>query len=127
MMIPIRSTGRSSVDPVHPIDNGYFLTRYQDCPAVYRDRRFSSDKKEEFRPKFGDSPLYEHHTTSLVFNDLPLHTRVRKIIMGALDAAPPGGWKTICTVWWIGWSTGCGRLAASIWCRISRLKSRSRS
>ena len=28
--------------------------------------------------------LYEHHTTSLVFNDPPLHTRVRKIIAGAL-------------------------------------------
>ncbi len=71
-------------DPIHPIENGYFLTRYADCLAVYRDRRFSSDKKEEFTPKFGDSPLFEHHTTSLVFNDPPLHTRVRKIIMGAL-------------------------------------------
>jgi cytochrome P450 len=30
------------------------------------------------------SPLLEHHTTSLVFNDPPLHTRVRKLIMGAL-------------------------------------------
>jgi hypothetical protein len=39
----------------------------------------------EFAPKYGsDSPLYEHHTTSLVFNDPPLHTRVRKLIMGAL-------------------------------------------
>jgi hypothetical protein len=45
---------------------------------------FSSDKHAEFKPKFGDSPLYEHHTTSLVFNDPPLHTRVRRIINGAL-------------------------------------------
>ncbi|MCB1999503.1 MAG: cytochrome P450, partial [Rhodoferax sp.] len=29
-------------------------------------------------------PLFDHHTTSLVFNDPPLHTRVRKLIMGAL-------------------------------------------
>lgn len=71
-------------DPVHAIRGGYFLTGYEDCLAVYRDRRFSSDKKAEFAPRFGASPLYEHHTTSLVFNDPPLHTRVRKIIMGAL-------------------------------------------
>ena len=54
---------------------------------LYRDARASSDKKVEFRPKFGDSPLYQHHTTSLVFNDPPLHTRVRRIIMGALQPA----------------------------------------
>ncbi len=64
---------------------GVFLTRYADLAAVYRDAKtFSSDKKTEFKPKFGDSPLYEHHTTSLVFNDPPLHTRVRKLIAGAL-------------------------------------------
>ena len=45
---------------------------------------FSSDKKIDFKPKFGDSLLFEHHTNSLVFNDPPLHTRVRKIIAGAL-------------------------------------------
>jgi hypothetical protein len=36
-------------------------------------------------PKYGDSLLYEHHTTSLVFNDAPAHTRVRRLIMGALS------------------------------------------
>ena len=40
----------------------------------------------EFAPKYGaGSLLYEHHTTSLVFNDPPLHTRVRKLIVGALN------------------------------------------
>src|SRR6185503_16956953 len=34
---------------------------------------------------YGSSPLYEHHTTSLVFNDPPIHTRVRRLIMGALS------------------------------------------
>jgi cytochrome P450 len=62
-----------------------FLSRYEDALAVYRDPHASSDKKEEFRPKLGDSPLYEHHTTSLVFNDPPLHTRVRRILLGALN------------------------------------------
>ncbi len=66
-------------------DGSYFLTRYDDLIAVYKDTRtFSSDKKLEFKPKYGDSLLYEHHTTSLVFSDPPLHTRVRKLIAGAL-------------------------------------------
>lgn len=66
-------------------DGGYFLSRYTDCLAVYKDPiTFSSDKTVEFKPKFADSPLYEHHTTSLVFNDPPLHTRVRRLIAGAL-------------------------------------------
>jgi cytochrome P450 len=61
------------------------VSRYEDVVALYRDARASSDKKLEFKPKFGDSPLYEHHTTSLVFNDPPLHTRVRALMMGALN------------------------------------------
>ncbi len=69
----------------HLPDGSYFLTRYDDVSYVYRNPKlFSSDKKREFKPKFGDSLLYEHHTTSLVFNDPPLHTRVRRLIAGAL-------------------------------------------
>ena len=72
--------------PVHEMEPGsYFVSRYEDVVAVYRHAAASSDKKLEFKPKFGDSPLYEHHTTSLVFNDAPLHTRVRGLIMGALN------------------------------------------
>ena len=73
-------------DPVHRLPDGsWFLTRYADLDTVYRDTaRFISDKRAEFRPKFGVSPLYEHHTTSLVFNDPPLHSRVRRLITGAL-------------------------------------------
>jgi cytochrome P450 len=68
-------------------DGSYFLSRYADCISAYKDAKvFSSDKKAEFRPKFGDGLLYQHHTTSLIFNDPPLHTRVRKIIAGALSA-----------------------------------------
>ncbi len=69
----------------HFADGSVMLSRYADLDRVYRDTKtFSSDKKVEFLPKFGDTPLYEHHTTSLVFNDPPLHTRVRKIMVGAL-------------------------------------------
>ncbi len=73
-------------DPLHALEGGgVFLSRYEDALAVYRDPQASSDKKAEFAPKLGDSPLFEHHTTSLVFNDPPLHTRVRRIIMGAVN------------------------------------------
>jgi cytochrome P450 len=82
-------------EPVRRMPDGsVFLTRYADLITVYRDAStFSSDKKVEFAPKYNhapfggdrtDSPLFEHHTHSLVFNDPPLHTRVRKLIMGAL-------------------------------------------
>ena len=67
-------------------DGSWFLTRHADLVTVYRDAQtFSSDKKVEFEPRYGAaSALFEHHTNSLVFNDPPLHTRVRKLIMGAL-------------------------------------------
>jgi len=67
-------------------DGSWLLTRYEDILPVYRDHKaFSSDKKKEFGPKFGPSPLLEHHTTSLIFNDPPLHTHVRRAIVGALS------------------------------------------
>src|SRR5205814_9934065 len=74
-------------EPVKRMPNGaWFLTRYDDLVTAYKATKiFSSDKKKEFLPKYGDSPLYEHHTTSLVFHDPPAHTRVRRLIMGALS------------------------------------------
>ncbi|MCW5703747.1 MAG: cytochrome P450 [Bradyrhizobium sp.] len=74
-------------EPVKRMRNGsWFLTRYDDLVAAYKNTKaYSSDKKKEFFPKYGDTPLYEHHTTSLVFNDPPSHTRVRRLIMGALS------------------------------------------
>jgi cytochrome P450 len=91
-------------------DGSFFLTRHADLVAVYRDAKvFSSDKQVEFGPKYnhapfnqpplatagGVAPLFEHHTHSLVFNDAPRHTRVRRLIMGALtrraiEAMEPG-------------------------------------
>ncbi len=66
-------------------DASVFLTRYADIAAIYKDSKtFSSDKREGFGPKYGGSSLFEHHTTSLVFNDPPLHTRVRRLIAAAL-------------------------------------------
>ena len=83
---PIYRALRES-EPVKRMRNGsYFLTRYDDLVTAYKNTRaYSYDKKKEFAPKYGDSPLFEHHTTSLVFNDPPSHTRVRRLIMGALS------------------------------------------
>ncbi len=87
-----------SQQPVRAMPDGsWLLTRHADLTTVYRDAQtFSSDKKVEFAPKYlhapwhggadagSIAPLFAHHTSSLVFNDPPLHTRVRKLIMGAL-------------------------------------------
>jgi len=70
--------------PIHQNPDGtYFLTRYDDVMNGYRHPAMSSDKKVDFKPKFGDGPLYTHHTTSVVFNDDPYHRRVRKLLSGA--------------------------------------------
>jgi len=67
-------------------DGSVIVARYADLDRIYRDTAtFISDKRAVFAPKFGKgTPLYRHHTTSLVFNDPPLHTRVRKIMVGAM-------------------------------------------
>nr|WP_157133109.1 cytochrome P450 [Roseobacter sp. SK209-2-6] len=67
-------------------DGSYLISRHADLDRIYRDTQlFSSDKKQVFAPKFGaGSPLFTHHTTSLVFSDPPLHTRVRRIMTSAL-------------------------------------------
>jgi len=86
--------------PCKLMGNGqYFLTRYDDLAAIYRDvGLFSSDKTAEFLPKYGRSPLYEHHTTSLVFNDPPLHSRVRRLIAGSSPSY--AHWWTVCSTPW---------------------------
>src|SRR5438045_9080231 len=74
-------------EPVKRMPNGsYSLHRHDDLVTAYKNTKaFSSDKRREFAPKYGNSLLYDHHTTSLVFNDPPAHTRVRRLIMGALS------------------------------------------
>jgi len=70
--------------PVHRnADGSVYLTRHDDCIAIYRSPAMLSDKTEAFAKKFGACPLRDHHATSLVFNDPPYHTVVRKLIAGA--------------------------------------------
>ena len=66
--------------PVHKMPSGaWFLTRHADLYFAYHDPvLFSSDKTVDFKRTMGETSLYEHHTTSLVFNDPPGHTCVRK-------------------------------------------------
>ncbi len=65
-------------------DDSYVLTRYEDMEAIYRDpSRWRSGKKKAFAQKFGATPLFEHHTTSVVFSDPPDHTRIRKLFQFA--------------------------------------------
>lgn len=73
--------------PVHALGPGsWLLTRHADVLAAYRSPHLSSDKQREFAPRLkAPSPIYEHHTSSLVFSDPPLHTRVRRLLMGALN------------------------------------------
>ncbi|MFK7874855.1 MAG: cytochrome P450 [Paracoccaceae bacterium] len=71
-------------DPLHENPDGsVYLTRYDDCLRVYQSRSMLSDKTQAFTQKFGNCPLLEHHSTSLVFNDPPYHTVVRKLISSA--------------------------------------------
>ena len=67
--------------PVHKNTDGTFvLTCYSDIVQTYRDPMiWSSDKKATFKPKFGNTPLFEHHTNSIVFIDPPDHTRIRRL------------------------------------------------
>jgi cytochrome P450 len=84
---PVYARLRSEAPVYRCPDGSVLLTRYADCFQVYRNPAlYSSDKQQQFKPLFGDSPLFDHHTTSLVFNDPPLHTQVRRAIGNALSA-----------------------------------------
>ena len=77
----LRSQGAISAQP----DGSLFVASHAACTAIYQHpSAFSSDKQALFAPRFGVSPLLEHHTTSLVFSDPPYHTRVRQTLVEAL-------------------------------------------
>ena len=56
-------------EPVKRMPNGsWFLTRYDDLVTAYKStKQFSSDKRKEFFPKYGDSPALRapHHQPRL--------------------------------------------------------------
>ncbi|MGH8323013.1 MAG: cytochrome P450, partial [Steroidobacteraceae bacterium] len=68
-------------DPVHPnADGSMLLTRYRDVQTVWRDNNGSVEKRAQFQRRFGEGPLLEHHTSTMLFRDEPDHSRLRRII-----------------------------------------------
>lgn len=68
-------------DPIHlNADGTVLLTRYHDVRTVWRDGTASVDKADAFRQKFGEGPLLEHHTTTMLFRDPPDHDRLRLLV-----------------------------------------------
>jgi cytochrome P450 len=71
-------------DPVHRNRDGtWYLTRYEDVRRLYRTKTTFSDKTEMYVKKFGEGPLLEQHTKSMLFSDPPAHTRIRKLVAHA--------------------------------------------
>lgn len=68
-------------DPIHANPDGsLLLTRYEDVRRVWRDPAGLVNKAEMFRQKFGEGPLLEHHTSTVLFKDNPDHDRLRATI-----------------------------------------------
>lgn len=68
-------------DPIHRNrDGSVLLTRFKDVQEVWRDLSGTVEKKDYFRDRFGEGPLLEHFTTSMLFRDSPDHDRIRAIL-----------------------------------------------
>ncbi|PUE22964.1 cytochrome [Limnohabitans sp. MMS-10A-160] len=68
-------------DPMHwNSDGSLLLTRYEDIKTVWRDLSGLVSREEAYTKKFGQGPLLEHHTTSMLFRDPPDHDRLRDIV-----------------------------------------------
>lgn len=68
-------------DPLHAQEDGsVLLTRYDDVRQVWRDLSGLVYKGDQFRQRFGEGPLLEHHTSTMLFRDNPDHDRLRNIV-----------------------------------------------
>lgn len=68
-------------DPMHwNADGSLLVTRYEDVRTVWRDPTGEVYRGKMYREKFGEGPLLEHHTTSMLFRDPPDHDRLRAIV-----------------------------------------------
>ncbi len=74
-------------DPVHRnADGSVLLTRYEDVRRAWRDLTCVVDKRDQFKRKFGEGPLLEHHTTTMLFRDPPDHDRLRHVVNSYFSA-----------------------------------------
>lgn len=68
-------------DPIHRNEDGsLLLTRYDDVKAIWRDLSGVVNREAAYKAKFGEGPLLEHHTTTMLFRDPPDHDRLRDIV-----------------------------------------------
>ena len=68
-------------DPLHQNSDGsVLLTRYADVKAIWRDLSGVVNREVAYRAKFGEGPLLEHHTSTMLFRDPPDHDRLRDIV-----------------------------------------------
>lgn len=68
-------------DPVHQQEDGsILLTQFDDVRQVWRDLTGLVNKEEQFCKRFGQGPLLEHHTSTMLFRDNPDHDRLRNIV-----------------------------------------------
>ncbi|WP_417517013.1 cytochrome P450 [Minwuia sp.] len=76
-------------EPMHwnPVSRAWFITRYDDIRAAFRDKRLSADRIMPFveaqkHGKDGDEIAYlgEHISLWAVFNDPPRHTHLRGLM-----------------------------------------------
>ncbi|NBR61283.1 MAG: cytochrome P450 [Actinobacteria bacterium] len=68
-------------DPIHiNADGSVLLTRHADIISVWRDLSGVVNRDAAYKKKFGQGPLLEHHTTSMLFRDPPDHDRLRSIV-----------------------------------------------
>tara|TARA_A100000171_G_scaffold52596_1_gene71805 strand:- start:489 stop:1712 length:1224 start_codon:yes stop_codon:yes gene_type:complete len=68
-------------DPLHRNSDGSVLvTRYEDVKTVWRDLTGVVNREKMYTEKFGEGPLLEHHTRSMLFRDPPDHDRLRDIV-----------------------------------------------
>ncbi len=68
-------------DPLHRNSDGsVLLTRYADVKSIWRDLSGVVNREEAYRAKFGEGPLLEHHTSTMLFRDPPDHDRLRDVV-----------------------------------------------
>ncbi len=80
--------------PVHRNPDGtVFVTRYRDVEQVLRDPRMSSDQREAWRARLGDTPIAEHNIHVMVFRDPPDHTRIRRLVAHAFTPRAMAVWE----------------------------------